>query len=132
MAGGDDPAREARRLAAESLAAEDATGWFEPLYAAAGAGEAVVPWDRGEAHPQLVEWTQARGLRGSAGARAVVVGSGPGYDAEYVASLGFATVGFDVAQSAVEAARRRFPGSPVEYVAADLLDLPPAWNQAFD
>lgn len=29
-------------------------------------------------------------------------------------------------------ARRRFPGSPVRYQTADLLNLPTAWHRAFD
>jgi SAM-dependent methyltransferase len=109
----------------------EATGWFEPLYAAAEAGEAVVPWDSGTPAPLLVEWTAARGLDGR-GARAIVVGSGLGDDAEHVASLGFDTVAFDIAPSAVRGARRRFPDSRVEYVVADLLAPPAAWLRAFD
>jgi SAM-dependent methyltransferase len=126
-----DPDEQARRLAAESLAVDDATGWFERLYAAADDGEAVVPWDRGAPHPLLIDWAAARGLDGR-GRRAVVVGSGPGRDAEYVAGLGFATVAFDIAATAVRSARARFPGSAVEYVTADLLNVPAAWRQAFD
>lgn len=110
---------------------QDATGWFEPLYAAAEAGDAVVPWHRGAPSPHLVEWTAARALDGR-GARAVVVGSGLGDDAEHVASLGFDTVAFDIAPSAVRGARRRFPSSRVEYVVADLLDPPAEWLRAFD
>ena len=34
----------ARRLAADSIASGDDTGWFETLYAAAGHGTATVPW----------------------------------------------------------------------------------------
>jgi SAM-dependent methyltransferase len=79
----------------------------------------------------LVQWATGRGLRGD-GRRALVVGCGPGYDAEYVAGLGFRTVAFDIAASAVAAARRRFPDSPVEYVVADLLDPPAAWREAFE
>jgi len=37
-------ARFARRLAADSIASGDDTGWFETLYAAAGHGTATVPW----------------------------------------------------------------------------------------
>ena len=122
---------QAGRLAAESLAAGDPTGWFERLYAAAEDGEAVVPWARRAPRPMLVEWAQARGLDGE-GRRALVVGSGLGDDAEYVAGLGFDTVAFDVAASAVRAAQRRFPDSKVRYVAADLLDPPVAWREAFD
>jgi SAM-dependent methyltransferase len=113
------------------VSTDEATGWFEPLYRAAERGERAVPWDRAAPHALLVEWAAACDLRGD-GRRAIVVGCGLGDDAEHIAGLGFATVAFDVAPTAVAAARRRFPGSVVEYVAADLLDLPPAWEQAFD
>lgn len=126
-----DPDEDALRLAAESLAERDPTGWFERLYAAAEQGEAEVPWDRGGPHPLLAEWAQERQLDG-AGKRALVVGSGLGNDAELVARLGFDTVAFDISPTAVRAARRRFPDSPVDYVVADLLDPPAAWRAAFD
>jgi SAM-dependent methyltransferase len=109
----------------------DPTGWFEPLYRAAAAGEAVVPWDDHAASPLLVEWTAARALDGR-GRRAIVVGCGLGDDAEHVAAVGFQTVAFDVASTAVAGARRRFPESVVEYVVADLLALPSEWYEAFD
>ncbi|MDX6315797.1 MAG: hypothetical protein QOF44_5261 [Streptomyces sp.] len=126
-----DPDEEARRLAAESLDSDDPTGWFERLYTAAAHGEADVPWDRRAPHRLLVEWARARGLDGG-GRRALVVGCGLGEDAEYVAGLGFDTVAFDIAPTAVRAARDRFPGSPVRYLTADLLDPPAEWRQAFD
>ena len=109
----------------------DPTGWFEPLYRAAEAGEAVVPWDHHAASPLLVEWSGSRARRGGGG-RAIVVGCGLGDDAEHVASLGFETVAFDIAPTAIAGARRRFPHSVVEYVVADLLDLPAGWRGAFD
>lgn len=124
-----DPGAAARRLAAEALAARDATAWFERLYAAAEEGEAVVPWDRGAPHRLLVEW--GAGIDGG-GRRALVVGAGLGADAEYVAGLGFETVAFDVSATAIRTARRRFPDSRVDYVAADLLDPPAEWREAFD
>ena len=61
-----------------------------------------------------------------------MVGCGLGADAAYVASLGFDTVGFDLSPHAIEVARERFPGSGVEFRAADLLALPPEWLGAFD
>jgi len=112
-----------------SGAGDEATDWFEQLYTRARDGDAVVPWDRGGPNPLLVEW--ARGADG-AGRRALVVGSGLGDDAEHVARLGFETVAFDVAPTAVATARRRFPGSPVGYRTADLLAPPAAWSGAFD
>jgi SAM-dependent methyltransferase len=125
-----DPDEAARRLATESLAAADPTGWFERLYAAASDGEAVVPWDRGGPNPLLVEWTSGRDL-GDVG-RALVVGSGLGGDAEHIAGLGPETVAFDVSETAVATARSRHLESRVEYVTADLLDPPAAWTHAYD
>jgi SAM-dependent methyltransferase len=126
-----DDRNTADRLAADSLGGGDATGWFDRLYAAAERGEAVIPWDDGEAHPQLVEWARERMLDGT-GKRALVVGSGYGDDAEYVAGLGFDTVAFDIAPTAVRAAVEKFSGSPVQYVTADLLDPPETWRRSFD
>lgn len=127
----DDGDTDASRLAAESLAQHDPTGWFERLYAEAAAGDAIVPWDRAEPNPLLVDWLDERGVDG-AGRRAIVIGCGYGRDAEYVAGLGFSTTAFDVSESAVRGARVRFPESKVDYVVADLLDPPAAWSGAFD
>jgi SAM-dependent methyltransferase len=126
-----DPDEQAGRLAAESLAALDATGWFDRLYLAAEEGKATVPWDRGAPQRMLVEWAEARGVEG-AGRRALVVGCGFGEDAEYFARLGFETVAFDVSGAAVRGALRRFPESKVEYLTADLLNPPARWRAAFD
>jgi SAM-dependent methyltransferase len=126
-----DPEDRAQTLAADSIRAGDPTGWFERLYAAAEAGDEVVPWDRAAPHRLLVEWAEARRLDG-AGRRALVVGCGLGDDAEYVAGRGFGTVAFDISASAVRAARRRYPGSRVQYVTADLLSPPAEWRHAFD
>jgi MFS family permease len=127
---GPDPYDYARRLAAESLTVGDPIGWFERLYAQAEAGEASVPWG-GSPHRLLVDWAETNSVEGR-GRRAMVVGCGLGDDAEYVAGLGFDTVAFDVAGSAIRAARRRFPKSAVRYVVADLLDPAPEWRQSFD
>lgn len=126
-----DPDREARRLADESLEAGEATGWFERLYLAAEEGTATVPWDRGTPHRMLVEWAQRRELDGS-GRRALVIGSGLGDDAEFIAGAGFDTVAFDISEAAVRSARRRYPDSTVHHLVADLLDPPAEWSQAFD
>jgi SAM-dependent methyltransferase len=60
------------------------------------------------------------------------VGCGLGDDAEFIAGLGFQTVAFDIAPTAIATARRRFPGSPVQYRTANLLDPPSDWYRAFD
>jgi hypothetical protein len=104
-----DPDVATRRLARESLAADDPTGWFDRLYTAAADGRAVVPWDRGMAHPLLADWVSTAEPDG-AGKRALVVGAGTGWDAELIADLGF----------------------KAQYQVADLLNPPPAWHRAFD
>jgi SAM-dependent methyltransferase len=125
------PEEFAGQLAAESLAANDPTGWFERLYAAAEAGQTQVPWDRHAPYRFLVEWASRQNLAG-AGRRAIVVGCGLGDDAEYFAGLGFDTTAFDISATAVRTARQRHPGSPVHYQVADLLSLPADWLGAFD
>jgi SAM-dependent methyltransferase len=105
--------------------------WFERLYGAAEGGGAPVPWDRGAPHYLLEGWLAERELD-RRGRRALVVGCGMGRDSEYLGGLGFATVAFDFSPTAIDAVRRRFPGSPVQYRVADLLDPPPDWDGAFD
>lgn len=117
-------------LAAGAIAGGRPTAWFEELYAAGERGETTVPWNRTAPAPQLVDWLP--GLGEPAGRRAVVVGCGLGGDAEFVGAAGFVTTAFDIAPTAVATARRRFPGTLVDYRVADLLDVPAAWAGAFD
>ena len=124
----------ARQLAAASAGGGE-TSWFEQLYAEGEAGTAIVPWVLGEPNESLVEW--AAGLDGTGrldgqGKSALVVGCGTGDDAEFLAGLGFAVTGFDIAPTAIAAARRLHPGSTVRYEVADLLSLPAEWSGAFD
>jgi SAM-dependent methyltransferase len=119
----------ARQLSAESIAGGDPTGWFERLYTEGEAGQSVVPWILGTTNPVLADW--AAGLSG-AGKQALVVGCGTGEDAEFLAGLGFTVTGFDLAPTAIAAARRIHAGSAVTYEVADLLALPAAWAGAFD
>jgi SAM-dependent methyltransferase len=134
MAGMASPPRdwdsESAVLAARALARGRPTAWFEELYAAGERGETTVPWNRTAPAPQLVDWLP--GLGDPAGRRAVVVGCGLGADAELLGAVGFATTAFDIAPTAVETARRRFPDSPVDYRVADLLDPPADWVRGFD
>jgi SAM-dependent methyltransferase len=118
-------------LAAEHIARGEATAWFDLLYAEGVAGAVSMPWDRTEPHPLLREWAERERLTGD-GRRAVVVGCGLGADAAYLAGLGFETVGFDVAPTAIEVARQRFAGKGVDFRVADLLAVPPEWSGAFD
>lgn len=123
--------RKAGRLADESLRHGDATGWFERLYAQAGADGRGVPWARNGPHPDFLAWLETDAGPGG-GRRALSVGCGLGDDAEALAAHGFATTAFDVSQSAIDLCRQRFPASPVDYRAADLFDPPADWIEAYD
>jgi SAM-dependent methyltransferase len=120
-----------KRLITRSLVAGDPTGWFERLYRAGAAGEVEMPWGRAEPHWMLTKWAAERDLDGT-GQRAIVVGCGQGADAEYIATLGFQTVAFDIAETAIRLARQRYESSAVQYHVADLLDPPGEWRRAFD
>lgn len=107
----------------------DPTAIFERMYVAAAGGGDSLPWDRGGPHPLLEPW--ARDVDGT-GRRALVVGSGLGTDAEYLAGRGFDVVAFDASPTAIETARRAYADSAVDYRVADLLDPPAQWSRAFD
>jgi 2-polyprenyl-3-methyl-5-hydroxy-6-metoxy-1,4-benzoquinol methylase len=118
-------------LAARHVASGRPTGWFEPLYAAASGDAGRIPWADLAPNPGLLAWAARQGTVPSKGARALVVGCGLGDDAEEMARWGAEVVAFDISATAVEWAKRRFPGSRVHYEAADLLDTPAAWARAF-
>jgi SAM-dependent methyltransferase len=124
----DPDRRYARRLAAESIGRGDDTGWFERLYSDAAHATTTVPWAGLEPNPRLVEAVDTANAR----ARAVVVGCGFGDDAEFVASMGFATTAFHVSPTAIAEAIRRYPRSTVDYVVADLLNPPSSSAARFD
>ena len=127
----EDPDVVSRRIARESLDRDDPTGWFEQLYSAASEGAAVVPWDRGTAHPLLIEWIDEAHPDG-AGKTALVVGAGTGWDAERIVDCGYDTTAFDISPTAIETARRNHPDSKAHYMTADLLAPPADWHRAFD
>ena len=121
---------EGSRLAGQAAADGEPTRWFEELWSAAARDEVDMPWDRSAPYPPVLAHVDRAG--DGSGRRAVVVGAGLGADAELLASRGYRTVAFDLAPSAVELARSRYPGTAVDYRVADLLDLAPDLVGAFD
>ena len=121
----------ARRLAHESLAKGDATGWFDALYTSASGDAAQIPWADMHVNPNLAGWLAAHPHSGE-GKRALVVGCGLGDDAECFASLGFQVSAFDISRTAIDWCKRRFANTSVDYCVADLLNPPTAWRGAFD
>jgi 2-polyprenyl-3-methyl-5-hydroxy-6-metoxy-1,4-benzoquinol methylase len=121
----------ARELAAQSRNSGDPTGWLEQLYREHEQGLKVVPWADLGANPNLLEFFERHPIE-AAGKTALTVGCGFGDDAEQLAAWGFETTAFDVAPSAITAAKRRFPESRVDYRTADLLVPPEEWRGRFD
>ncbi|MGC1194662.1 MAG: class I SAM-dependent methyltransferase [Candidatus Dormiibacterota bacterium] len=120
----------ARLMAASAAAEGRPLDWFEQLYAAARAGEAEVPWGSQQVNPNLQSW---RLLNPTVMRRTLVVGCGYGDDAQWLAEQGCEVTAFDIAPSAVERCRERFPHSSVQYEVANLLDPPPEWlSHPFD
>ncbi|MBN1347039.1 MAG: class I SAM-dependent methyltransferase [Phycisphaerae bacterium] len=131
------------RAKAKALAKEyiDRGRWkdfAEALYIQANGNPEIIPWADMVPNPHLVAWAEARGLRedlegsGAVPLRALVIGCGLGDDAEYLAGHGFDVVAFDIAPTAIDWARERFPNSKVRYQVADLLDFPNDWRHAYD
>jgi len=124
-----------RELAAEFARKGEPYSWFEALYQEAERGEAIIPWDDVAPNGNMVAFWKARGWDPS-GQSALVVGCGLGDDAEQIAAWGFRTTAFDVAPTAIAMAKKRFPGSVVDYNVADLFappaEWPAKWVAAFD
>src|SRR5579863_1523500 len=120
----------ARELVAEFYRKGDPLGWFEALYREAETGAAEVPWADLRPNSNLLDFWRMH-PRETRGKQALVIGSGLGDDAEQLASWGFQTTAFDVAPTAISAARKRFPASSVDYAVADVLAPPNAWRHKF-
>lgn len=123
--------RRARELAAEFNRKGDPTGWFEALYREGEAGKSVVPWVDLCPNPYLLGFWKAH-PQPTAGKSALVIGCALGDDAELLASWGFQTTAFDISETAIRGARKRYPNSTVEYQAANLLDPASDWHFHFD
>jgi len=119
----------AREIARRHLEAGDALGWFERLYAQAGADSTMIPWADLRPNPNVVEWLDRHGA-GISGP-ALKIGSGLGDDAEEMARRGLKTTAFDISPTAMARAKERFPESSVSYVVADLFSAPDEWQGKF-
>ncbi|HUA06353.1 MAG TPA: class I SAM-dependent methyltransferase [Solirubrobacteraceae bacterium] len=103
---------------------------FEDIYRSAGEDLASIPWATLAPNPTLQEWLNTQPAPN--GAPALVVACGLGDDAEELARRGYRVTAFDFSPTAIEQCRRRFPSSPVDYLVADLFDLPTDWTESFD
>src|SRR5262245_47701632 len=120
----------AGELAKTFLERGDAKGWFDSLYAEADGVAERIPWADLVPNPHLVSWLDENDARGE-GRRALVVGCGLGDDSEMLAARALHVTAFDISARAIDWSRRRYPDSKVDYVIADLFELPAEWREAF-
>jgi 2-polyprenyl-3-methyl-5-hydroxy-6-metoxy-1,4-benzoquinol methylase len=121
----------ARQLAQDYIAQNKPLDWFEVFYTLADGDEGQIAWADMAPNPNLTEWVARQQVTG-AGKRALVVGCGLGDDAEYLAQRGFLVTAFDIAPTAVNWCKKRFPSSPVQYLEGNALEVPEAWHGQFE
>lgn len=90
----------------------------------------TAPAERGP-NPHLVAWLRTFNAAPTR-RRCLVICCGLGDDAEALASAGFEVTAIDASAAVIEAARRRFPRSGVEYVMGDVLTLQQSRPEPFD
>ena len=87
------------------------------------------PWDKGRAHPALVEWLSRNRLTGSI----LVPGCGPGHDVRALSvEPGASVIGVDIAPSAKKRAESFPPVGRESYLTADFLSGPAFEAGVFD
>jgi len=104
--------------------------WFEGVYANANQQINSIPWADLRPNLFMLEWLETV-EPDTQNKSAVVVGCGLGDDAEELAQRGYNVTAFDVSATAVDWCRQRFPNSKVDYVVADLFNLPKDWQFDF-
>jgi len=123
--------RRADALRKHYVESGDPMGWFEAIYSQAEGEAALVPWGHEVARPEFVEWLE--GLSGNRRrGRALDIGCGLGDNAARLAQAGFEVTAFDLSQTAIGWAAKRFPGLGIDWRTADLADPPVEFQGAFD
>lgn len=103
----------------------DEPGFWSELYKTDQAG-----WDLGQAHPALAAILPQLKLSKS---RILVLGSGAGHDAAYLAKAGHFVTGADFSEEAVKRAQEKYGAiENLNFVRADAFNLPDKWNGQFD
>lgn len=81
--------------------------------------ENFTPWDKGQPSPPLVDWFSRNKISG----RVLVPGCGVGHDVAHLVSLGIDAIGLDIAPTAIERAKARYPQMAERFVLGDLFEL---------
>jgi SAM-dependent methyltransferase len=112
---------------------ETAPSYHEQAYREAHGDISRVCWADGRPNRMLISWlnAEAPGLI-RPGSRVVVVGCGLGDDVCELSDRGYDAQGFDIAPTAINWARQRFPSLAKNLMVADLMNLPPRFRHRFD
>jgi len=113
------------------MAADAPENWFEDIYAGTDTAGRGVPWAKLVPAPLMVKWLDREWPHGD-GAWALVVGCGLGDDAAELTRRGFRVTAFDVAESAIDLCRRRYPDMSIDWQVCELFAPPTAWSQGFE
>lgn len=107
--------------------------FFNMVYDSAGEDEAQIPWADLKPKPELKQWLNDHAaLDNSQGIkRAIDIGCGLGDNAEAISKLGYDTIAFDIAPTAIDWAKKRFPDTKVDYQVANLFEIPNHWIGRF-
>jgi 2-polyprenyl-3-methyl-5-hydroxy-6-metoxy-1,4-benzoquinol methylase len=125
------PPRTPKEIIEEHFRKGDMLGAFEAIYKNAKEHAGIIPWDAQAPSRLLTEWVKQNPLD-SKGKRALVVGCGLGDDADFLNKQGFDVTAFDISPTAINMCLSRWLFTPIEFVVADVLNLPQAWQGAFD
>lgn len=88
-------------------------------------------WDKGQPSLPLKEYLRRPGVR-AMGGKALVPGCGRGHEVALAVEHGLDAMGLDIAPTAVEEARGRYPHLAERFVVGSLFDPPAEMRGAFD
>lgn len=120
-----------KKMVKEYQERDDPLGWFDSIYADAEGDYRDVFWADLEPNPYLVSWLKEHPLNGKK-KKAIAIGCGVGDDAEIMAEHGYKVTAFDIAPTAIELCKKRYPHTDVTYVVEDLFDHPESWFGDYD
>jgi SAM-dependent methyltransferase len=110
---------------------EERKAFFDAVYIRADGDDSQVPWSGEDAKPEVLNWLSNNPAKD--GARALDIATGLGEHAQALARAGYKVTAFDLADQAIAWAKARFPDmpkdNPVNYVSAELFNLPSNWGQ---
>lgn len=109
---------------------DDPLGWFDSIYQDAEGDHNAVFWADLAPSPYLLNWLETHPITEKK--RAIAIGCGVGDDAEALSAHGYDVIAFDIAPTAIELCKNRYPDTKVTYLVEDLFDYPKEWKESFD